>query len=45
MWLLEYREAIRKGEIIAGVEMITELDNLIDTVWQPLPPHLRIGIL
>ena len=28
-YLLEYREAIRKGEIIAGVEMITELDNLI----------------
>lgn len=28
-YLLEYREAIRKGEIIAGGEMITELDNLI----------------
>ncbi len=28
-YLIEYREAIRRGEIIAGVEMITELDNLI----------------
>lgn len=28
-YLLEYREAIRRGEIKAGVEMITELDNLI----------------
>ena len=28
-WLLEYREAIRRREIYAGVEMITELDNLI----------------
>lgn len=27
--LLEYREAIRRGEIIAGQELITELDNLI----------------
>lgn len=28
-WLLQYREAIRSGEIIAGIELITELDNLI----------------
>lgn len=28
-YLFEYREAIRRGEIIAGVEMKTELDNLI----------------
>lgn len=28
-YLLEYREAIRRGEIKAGVEMITELDNLL----------------
>ena len=28
-YLLQYREAIRRGEIIAGVELITELDNLI----------------
>lgn len=28
-YLLEYREAIRRREIIAGVEMIAELDNLI----------------
>jgi phage terminase large subunit-like protein len=30
MYLLEYREAIRKGEILAGQEMIDELDNLIE---------------
>lgn len=29
-YLLDYRQAIRKGEIIAGVELITELDNLIE---------------
>lgn len=29
-YLLQYREAIRKGEIHAGMDMITELDNLID---------------
>lgn len=29
-WLIEYREAIRRGEIIAGNELITELDNLIN---------------
>ena len=34
-WLLEYREAIRRGEIIAGVEMITELDNLIADLDDP----------
>ena len=28
-YLEEYREAIRRGEIIAGLELITELDNLI----------------
>lgn len=28
-YLLEYRETIRRGEIKAGIEMITELDNLI----------------
>lgn len=34
-WLLQYREAIRKGEIIAGVEIITELDNLIADLDNP----------
>ena len=29
-YLLDYREAIRSGEIIAGREMIDELDNLIN---------------
>ena len=28
-YLIQYRDAIRKGEIIAGYELITELDNLI----------------
>lgn len=28
-WLKKYREAIRNGEIIAGCDMINELDNLI----------------
>ena len=34
-YLLEYREAIRKGEIYAGVELITELDNLINDLDDP----------
>ena len=28
-YLIQYREAIRRGEIIAGMDMISELDNLI----------------
>lgn len=28
-WLYKYRDAIRRGEIIAGQELITQLDNLI----------------
>lgn len=34
-YLLQYREAIRKGEIIAGRELITELDNLIRDLNNP----------
>jgi phage terminase large subunit-like protein len=34
-YLLQYREAIRRGEIIAGVELITELDNLIADLDDP----------
>lgn len=34
-YLIEYREAIRKREIIAGVEMITELDNLLADLDDP----------
>lgn len=34
-YLLQYREAIRKGEILAGVEIITELDNLIADLDNP----------
>ena len=34
-YLLEYREAIRKGEIIAGRELIDELDNLIRDLNDP----------
>ena len=33
--LLQYREAIRRGEIVAGVELITELDNLIADMDDP----------
>ena len=28
-YLIQYREAIRRGDIIAGIDMISELDNLI----------------
>lgn len=34
-YLLEYREAIRRGEIVAGNELITELDNLIADMNDP----------
>jgi len=34
-YLIEYREAIRRGEIIAGVELTTELDNLISDLDDP----------
>lgn len=34
-YLLQYREAIRRGEIIAGIELITELDNLISDMNDP----------
>lgn len=34
-YLLQYREAIRRGEIVAGVELITELDNLINDLDDP----------
>lgn len=34
-WLLQYREAIRSGEIKAGVELITELDNLLADLDDP----------
>ena len=33
--LEEYRELIRQGEIIVGVEMLTELDNLIADLDNP----------
>lgn len=34
-YLLQYRDAIRRGEIVAGVELITELDNLIADMNNP----------
>ena len=34
-YLLQYRDAIRSGEIVAGVELITELDNLIADLDDP----------
>lgn len=34
-FLEEYRELIRKGEVIVGIEMLTELDNLIADLDNP----------
>ena len=34
-YLLQYRDAIRRGEVIAGIELITELDNLISDLDDP----------
>lgn len=34
-YLVQYRDAIRRGEIVAGVELITELDNLIADMNNP----------
>lgn len=34
-YLIEYRETIRKGEIIAGQELIIELDKLIEDLDNP----------
>ena len=34
-YLLQYRDAIQRGEIIAGIELITELDNLISDLDDP----------
>lgn len=34
-WLWKYREEIRKGNIIAGQELIMELDNLIEDLDNP----------
>ena len=34
-YLEEYREAIRKGDIVAGIELITELDRLIEDMQDP----------
>ena len=35
LYLVQYREAIRSGEIIAGQELIMELDKLIDDLDNP----------
>lgn len=35
-WLLQYRSAIRSGEILAGMDMIQQLDNLIEDLENPL---------
>lgn len=35
LYLVQYREAIRRGEIIAGQELIMELDRLIDDLYNP----------
>ena len=35
LYLVQYREAIRRGEIIAGQELIIELDRLIADLDNP----------
>ena len=35
LYLVQYREAIRSGEIVAGQELIMELDKLIDELDNP----------
>ena len=35
LYLVQYREAIRCGEIIAGLELIIELDRLIEDLNNP----------
>lgn len=35
-YLIQYREAIRNGEILAGMDMIQQLDNLIADLKNPL---------
>ena len=35
LYLVQYREAIRRGEIIAGQELIMELDALISDLDNP----------
>ena len=36
LYLIQYREAIRSGEIIAGQELTMELDRLIEDLDNPL---------
>lgn len=51
LYLLEYREAIKKGEIIAGRELITELDKLADDLnnscyrYDTTEAHMRIAFM
>lgn len=35
LYLIKYREAIRRGEIVAGMELVIELDRLIDDLDNP----------
>lgn len=50
-WLLEYRRAIRAGEIVAGQELIQTLDNLVadlenpDYVYDTRDADLRIEFI
>lgn len=50
-YLVEYRERIRLGEIIAGRELITELDKLVDDLSNPMyrydatDAHMRIEFM
>lgn len=48
LYLIKYREEIRAGRIIAGRELITELDKLIEDldderyIYDPFEAHMRI---
>ncbi len=50
-FLVQYRRAIKKGEIIAGAEMIKELDKLIfdlkdsTYIYDPKEAHIRIKFM
>lgn len=51
LYLVQYREAIRRGEIIAGMELIIELDKLVADlenpryIYDPRDAHERIDFI
>lgn len=50
-YLVEYRERIRSGEIVAGRELITELDKLVEDLndsryrYDTSEAHMRIAFM